>query len=231
MCGRFLLTTPASDLAELLGLTTAPTLVPRYNIAPTQTIGIVRARGSPATREWADVRWGLVPSWSPQPTTQTPLFNARSETAAEKPAFREALQMRRCLVPADGFYEWKREGRKGRPYVFRRKDGAPMVFAGLWESWGRGSAPPLESCTILTTTPNALVAQAHDRMPVILTAEAFARWLDPLSTQAAAVRDLMSPLPAELMEAFPVGPQVGDARFDDPSCIVPVDGPRLAAGD
>jgi putative SOS response-associated peptidase YedK len=228
MCGRFLLTTPASDLAELLGLSTPPALVPRYNIAPTQTIGIVRARGVGPAREWAEVRWGLVPFWSEEPTTRAPLFNARADTAAAKPAFREPLHRRRCVVPADGFYEWKREGRARQPYLFRRRDGAPLVLAGLWERWSKGDAPPLESCTILTTSPNALVAAAHDRMPVVLAAEDFARWLDPALTSPGAVQDLLVPCAEDLLEALPVGPQVGNSRFDDPSCATPVPtGPAL----
>jgi len=179
MCGRFLLTTPAEVLAELLGLDAAPDLVMRFNIAPTQMIGTVRADGLSGRRDWAMARWGLVPSWSKEPTTRAPLFNARAETVHEKPAFRAAFRERRCLIPASGFYEWKSEGRGRQPYLFRMHGEEPFAFAGLWERWQRRDEPPLESCTILTTEPNDLLREVHNRMPVILSPEAYDEWLDP----------------------------------------------------
>jgi putative SOS response-associated peptidase YedK len=219
MCGRFLLTTPAEAIAALLGLESLPETEARYNIAPTQPVGIVRARSLAQDREWASARWGLVPRWSREPLTRKPLFNARSEGVAEKAAFRDSFKHRRCLIPASGFYEWKAEGRSRQPFLVLLRDSAPFAFAGLWDRWQPQGQPPVESCTILTTVPNELVQAIHDRMPVILSPEHFALWLDPVFSDTKALQEILRPYPADLMTAQPVGLRVNDARFDDPECI------------
>jgi putative SOS response-associated peptidase YedK len=184
----------------------------RFNIAPTQDIPVVRY--TDAGRELTLMRWGLIPSWSKGPTSGSLLINARSETAAEKPAFRSAFKTRRCLIPADGFYEWKKTGGKKQPYHFRLANGQPFAFAGLWEKW-----QAIESCTILTTEANELAAQMHDRMPVILSPNDYAEWLDP---QAKDSGMLLTPFPASEMSAIPVNPIVNNARNEGPECIEPV---------
>ena len=216
MCGRFTLTTPGDVLAEAFGLDEPPAVTARYNIAPTQPILAIRPRGSPPGREAVLFRWGLVP----REEVGRPLINARAETAARLPSFREAFRARRCLVAADGFYEWKPLGRRRQPYYIRLSDGRPFAFAALWE----GVAPDASagSCTLLTTEPNALLREVHDRMPVILGPADYARWLDPALTTLAALRSLLQPYPAEQLTAYPVDAWVNDAAHDDPSCTRPL---------
>jgi putative SOS response-associated peptidase YedK len=222
MCGRFLLTTPAEAIAALLGLESPPDIEARYNIAPTQTVGIVRARSLAQDREWASARWGLVPRWSREPVTRgRPIFNARSEGLAEKAAFRDSFKHRRCLIPANGFYEWKPDGRSKQPYLLRRRDGAAFAFAGLWDRWQPPGQPALDSCTIVTTTPNELLQPLHDRMPVILAPDSFGLWLDPAFADSSALQGMLRPYPSELMVAHPVGSHVNNARFDGPECAEP----------
>ena len=217
-------------LVELFGLTGAvPTLEPHYNIAPTQMAPVVRA--TPEGRRLDLFRWGLIPSWACDQAVGARMINARSETAAEKPAFGEALARRRCLVPADGFFEWQKVGRARQPYFIRRRDGAPCALAGLWERWSASPADgTIESFTVLTTTPNALVEPLHDRMPVIIEPADFARWLDLDQRDPATLRSLLRPLPAERMEAHPVSRRVNSPANDDPSCIEPVS-PAAAGGE
>lgn len=183
----------------------------RFNVAPTQDIPIVRQ--TEAGRELAIVRWGLIPSWSKDAKSGPLLINARSETAAEKPAFRSAFKSRRCLIPADGFYEWKKIGNKKQPYHFRLTDGHLLAFAGLWERWKE-----IESCTIFTTAANELSGQFHDRMPAILSPNDYAEWLDPQSKEPGK---LLTPFPASEMEAVAVNPIVNNARNEGPECIEP----------
>ena len=198
VCGRFLLTTPGEALVELLGLSEAPQLTPRGNIAPTEPVGLVRARAQGLGREWAMARWGLVPHWVREPLKGAPLFNARAESVEHKPAFRDAFRERRCLIPADGFYEWTTEGRRKRPFLISLPDRQPFAFAGLWERWRRGDDPALESCTIITTTPHAALRELHDRMPVILDPAEYATWLDPRATPDV-LRGMLRPYWGELV--------------------------------
>ena len=178
MCGRYFLTTPGEVLADLFETGKAPEMAPRYNIAPTQAVPIVRAAAGGA-REMALVSWGLVPHWAKERAIGNKLINARGDTLAEKPSFRDAYKKRRCLLPADGYFEWKREGTVKQPYAFRAKDGRPLALAGLWSSWkDPANGETLESCAIVTTSPNELAATVHDRMPVIVAPESFALWLD-----------------------------------------------------
>jgi putative SOS response-associated peptidase YedK len=212
-----------------LGLESARQLalfVPRYNIAPTQDVLAVRAAEG-GQREAAMLRWGLVPSWAKELQSGAPLINARAETVAEKPAFRTALRRRRCLIPADGFYEWQQSGAargKKQPYYIHRRDERPFAFAGLWERWTAKDSPPpeqfaIESCTIVTTAANATLAPLHDRMPVVLAEGDYALWLDPALQDAAAVVPLLAPCDDEELIAEPVSTHVNRVANDDPGCI------------
>jgi len=167
------------------------------------------------------MRWGLIPSWETDPAIGNRLANARSESVLEKPAFRAAMRRRRCLIPADGFYEWKKNGRNKQPYLIGLRDGRLFAFAGLWEAWEGADHSYVESCTILTTTPNELMAPIHDRMPVILPAEAYGPWLDP-AVPPAEVLAWLRPLPADQMTAYPVSTLVNNPRNDRPECVAPL---------
>lgn len=223
MCGRFQLK-PDQDWVADFGVG-PPDLTPRYNIAPTQDIVTVRRDGD-GVRRARLLRWGLVPSFADDPSVGSTMINARAETVARKPSFREPFQKRRCLVPADGFYEWRRVGRARDPYLIKRRDGRPFAFAGVWDRWTKSGAP-LESCAILTTSANALVARIHDRMPVILDRDVYDLWLDPDADEADLQR-VLRPLPAEEMTAHPVSQRVNSAAVDDPECEKPVAEPPPA---
>ncbi len=226
MCGRFTLCTPGDALAELCDLAAPPKLEARYNIAPSQDVAAVRFDPDAGTRTLSLLRWGLVPAWSKKaPGSEARLINARAETVAERPAFRDAFRRRRCLLPADGFFEWKKEGRRKQPYLLRARDGRAFAFAGLWERWRGDEEKTIESSTILTTEPNSLVATLHDRMPVILDPKDFDVWLDPEVQLPERLAPLLRPFPAERMTAHPVGTRVNDPRNDDPTCIEPVPEP------
>jgi putative SOS response-associated peptidase YedK len=226
MCGRFTLRTPLTVLSQqfLFELGPAAELAavrPRYNIAPTQTIAAVRRLEGSSQRSLAWFHWGLIPSWAKDAKMAASMINARGETIAEKPAFRSAFARRRCLVLADGFFEWKKVGKQKQPYYFRLRDEQPFALAGLWESW-RGPAgsdgPPLESCTIVTTAANDLCRPLHERMPVILEACDYDRWLDPQSSKDDLLA-LVQPFPAEAMKSEPVNPRVNNVRNDDADCV------------
>lgn len=215
MCGRFTLTAPGDVVAEAFGLDETPALAPRYNAAPGTPVAALRARaGAPRRLEQLTWGWGGGPA---EGGAASLLINARSETAARKPAFREALLGRRCLVPADGFYEWRRAGQRREPFHIRRPDGRPFGLAALWTPRSGGDA-----VVVLTTAPNAVVAAIHDRMPVILPPAAFAAWLDPGLREAAALEALLLPAPEGSLIALAVGPFVNDARNDGPRCLEPV---------
>ena len=218
MCGRFSLIVDASVLAGVFEIDPPRDLRPRFNIAPTQTIPIVRA-GRERPREWAAVRWGLVPSWAKDPKIGARMINARGETVAEKPSFRSAVAKSRCLIPADGFFEWAKTDGGKQPNYIHFNDGRVFAFAGLWERWSKGEGEPLDTCTIITTTPNALVAPLHDRMPVILPPKVFAEWLAPQPLAAARLQDLLVPCPTDGMDAYPVSTHVNKPANDDPECI------------
>ncbi|MGD2112361.1 MAG: SOS response-associated peptidase [Gammaproteobacteria bacterium] len=201
MCGRFSLDTLPDTLARHFDLREAPALQPRGNIAPSQDIAVIRLPGQ--DRECVLLRWGLVPAWSKEPKTRYSTINARAETVAEKPAYRNAFRRRRCLIPATGFYEWQQAGNRKIPHHIRRKDRGLFAFAGLWERWEQG-ADALESCTIIVTTANRLLAPIHARMPVILEPDRYREWLDPQSIDTAALRSLLVPCAADSLEAYPV---------------------------
>lgn len=221
MCGRFTLTVDGEQLAEQLDLPAVPEIAPRYNIAPTQPVAAVRASMAAGRRELTYFHWGLIPSWAKDLKIGARMINARAETAAEKPAFRAALKYRRCLVPADGFYEWQKTNGKKQPIYIKMADGRPFAFAGLWEHWQGADGSEIESCTLLTTTPNDLVRPIHDRMPVILHPEDYDLWLDPKMQTAGPLQPLLQPYPAEEMTLYPVSTLVNTPQIDDPRCIEP----------
>jgi putative SOS response-associated peptidase YedK len=233
MCGRFTLSTPGAVLARQLGLDEALPLAlgPRYNIAPTQPVAVVRPvpDNAPGRRDQVDgarrldlLRWGLIPAWAKDPAMGSRLINARSETVADKPAFRAAFRKRRCLIPADGFYEWATVGAHKQPYHFRLRDGGPFAFAGLWEAWHAPTGDVLETCTILTTDANDVIRSLHPRMPVILPPDAYARWLDPAVDQPGALVPLLTPYDPAAMIGYRVSPRVNSPANDDEACVVPV---------
>lgn len=219
MCGRFTLHFPLELLAEIFGLSDLPGLVPRYNIAPTQSAAVVRSTGK--TRGLDSLRWGLVPSWAKDISIGSRMINARSESLSDKPSFRNAVRLRRCVVPASGFYEWKPEGPRKIPYYIRMSDGAPMGFAAIWEAWKTPEGAFLETFAILTTSANPLIAPIHERMPVILHPDTFGLWLDQDVSNPEQLLSLYLPFPAELLTLYPVSTRVNSPRNDDPACIVP----------
>jgi putative SOS response-associated peptidase YedK len=222
MCGRYLLTVDGEVLVDAFSITTPVDWQPRFNIAPTQSVPIVRAPEPDGRRELAKVHWGLIPRWAKEPDIGNRMINARSETAADKPSFRTPFRQRRCLIPADGFYEWLKTGSGKQPYAIRFEDGRVFAFAGLWERWrDRETGEHLDSCTILTTAPNDLVAPIHDRMPVILPADAWDRWLDVTVTEPDLLQPLLGPHRSDGMVATPVSRRVNSPRNDDPSCLQP----------
>ena len=223
MCGRYTLSDPG-DLIEELGVQTRFTFKPRYNIAPTQQAPAVRMRKDGQGREVAMLRWGLVPFWAQDLAIGSRMINARSETAAEKPSFRNALKDRRCLLLTDGFYEWKKlEAKNKQPYHIHRADRKPFVFAGLWERWSKDpEIGPVETFTILTTEPNAKIAELHDRMPVILQPEAWDFWLDPSVKDSRALSECLRPCPDDFLDFTPVSRMVNSPANDVPQCLEPV---------
>ncbi|HEX2036155.1 MAG TPA: SOS response-associated peptidase [Chloroflexota bacterium] len=233
MCGRYTLTVDLRDIAERFGVAADqeapagadPALAagPRYNIAPTQLVITVAANGA---RHVEPMRWGLIPSWAKDPKIGSRLINARAETLAEKPAFRSALRRRRCLLPSDSFYEWATvPGSKAkRPMRVRLKSGEVYAFAGLWDEWTPPEGgPAVRSCTIVTTEPNELMATFHHRMPVILSPQAEAAWLDPRISDPSQLVPLLRPYPADLMEAYPVSPAVNSIANDSAQLILPLE--------
>ncbi len=219
MCGRFTQKGSFKSLAELLGLPIPPTLTPRYNIAPSQRIACVRTNPQSATRECIDLKWGLVPSWAKDASIGNKMINARGETVAEKPSFKKAFKQQRCVVLADGFYEWKREGKTKQPYYIRFKDQRPFCFAGLWERWEKDTDDPLETCAMLTIGPNVLMEPIHHRMPVILQTQHFQAWLDPSIQDPKFLSSILQPYPPKEMEAFPVSTIVNNPKNDNAACI------------
>jgi putative SOS response-associated peptidase YedK len=217
MCGRFALTDAPEEVAALFGYLDAEDFPPRYNIAPTQPIATVRQEHG--ARRFALARWGLVPAWVEDPRRFQLLINARSEGIATRPAFKNAIRYRRCLVPASGFYEWRRQGRAKQPYWVRPHDGGPIAFAGLWETWSDRDGGEIDSACIVTTNANATVTPIHARMPVIIPPEHFALWLEGETDEAMA---LLHPAPDNLLDAYQVSDRVNKADADDPGLLLPV---------
>jgi putative SOS response-associated peptidase YedK len=224
MCGRYTLTVPGEQVAEMFDLAETPQLEPRYNIAPTQQVPAIRVERPGGERRLSFFHWGLIPHWSKDPSIGNRMINARSETAAEKPSFRTPFKRRRCLVVADGFYEWKKRGSGPKqPYYVHLAGGDPFAFAGLWEHW-RGDGEEIESCTLLTTRPNELMKPLHDRMPVILPSAAYDLWLDPSVDDREQLEELLQPYDPEPMEAYPVSTYVNRPGNQGARCIEPLSG-------
>lgn len=202
MCGRFAQKTPAKKVAKQFKVEEVPPLAERYNVAPTQTVLGVREQGG--VREAMFFKWGLVPRWAKDPAIGNKLINARSETVTEKPSFREGFARRRCLIPADGFYEWQRSGGRKQPFFFRMRDEGPFGFAGLWERWEGEGGEVIDSCTILTTEANEILRPVHDRMPVIVHPEDYSLWLEGDERERILLMELLRPYPAEEMAGYPV---------------------------
>jgi putative SOS response-associated peptidase YedK len=224
MCGRFTLTVDPAELQDAFGDFIFPNqFAPRYNIAPTQPVLAIPNDG----KNKADFfLWGLIPSWSKDPAIANKLINARGETIAEKPSFRGSFKYKRCLIPADGFYEWKAQaGTKTKtPYFIHMKDGKPFAFAGLWDEWHSPDGNSLRTCTIVTTTPNELMSTLHTRMPVILERDDYAAWLDPMpqAKDSDKLLRLIRPFPADRMSAHPVSTLVNTPSNDRMELIAPV---------
>jgi putative SOS response-associated peptidase YedK len=220
MCGRFTLSLSTEALAEFFGVEEVPNLDARFNIAPTQNVVAVLEDQHSAHRYIHHLRWGLIPAWAKDANMGAKLINARAETVAQKPAFRSAFKHRRCLIVADGFYEWQKQGSKKQPFYFRLQNGEPFAFAGLWEKWRNSAGEEIDSCTILTTSANELMQPIHDRMPVILSPEEYNLWLDQQVQTPEPLQPLLRPYPASTMTSYPVSTWVNNARHDDPKCIV-----------
>jgi putative SOS response-associated peptidase YedK len=218
MCGRYALATPVNDLVEQFEIDEYPSsITSSYNIAPTQEVAAVIVEDD--KRKLEMLKWGLIPSWADDLSVGNRMINARAETVSEKPSFRKAFKRRRCLVLADGFYEWQRTSSGKQPYYVHMKDGSPFAFAGLWEIWKDGNE--IRSCTIITTDANELVGEIHNRMPVILPPEDYDMWLDPGFEEQEALTSLLRVYPSEVMEAYPVSRRVNSPSNNAPDCIEP----------
>jgi len=219
MCGRYRLSRRKEIIEQYFE--SAPwddDWTPRYNIAPIQPVPVLRQHPNKPVRELALMKWGLIPHWAKEPSIATSTINAKSETAATKPAFRDPLKFRRCLIPADGFYEWRRTGASKQPYCFEVNGGELFAFAGLWDGWKDASGNWIKTCSILTTTPNALTATVYDRMPVILDPESYDPWLDPGMQNVAAISELSKSYDASRMQLYPVSSRVNHVTNDDEEC-------------
>jgi putative SOS response-associated peptidase YedK len=220
MCGRYRLSRRKQLVEEYFD--SAPwdddDWNPRYNIAPTQSVPVIRQNPKEPVRQLSLMKWGLIPSWAKDSSVAAQMINARSETASVKPAFRDALKSRRCLIPADGFYEWKRDGKTKQPCCFEVNGGELFAFAGLWDRWKDQSGNWVKTCSILTTIPNAVTSPVHDRMPVILGPDSYDLWLDPGMTRIEAVSDLLRPCDARQMRCFPVSTRINHVANDDAEC-------------
>ncbi len=228
MCGRFTQKANADEIAREFDLESVPELSPRYNIAPTQPVLAVRLSPSTGKREAVFLTWGLIPRWAKDSKIGHKLINARTETVAIKPSFRDAFKHRHCLIPTTGFYEWKKEGSRKQPYFIGRDDGKPFAFAGLWERWEPKGGEPVESCTILTTEANNVVRPIHERMPVIVPQGSYAEWLVPRSTTSVDSLPTGERPEARLL-AYPVTTSVNSPSVDQPTCIEPMPRPQASS--
>src|ERR1043166_9157695 len=219
MCGRYVITSPPAAIRGLFGYPEQPNFPPRYNVAPTQPIPIVRL--DEGRRQFAMMRWGLMPAWVKDPKTFSLLINARAESVLDKPAFRNAMRRRRCLIPADGFYEWREAGGRKQAYFVRRRDGSPFAFAGLCETWTGPNGEELDTAAIVTTTANRALSAIHDRMPVILSDQAFDLWLDCAKVDAPTATALLVPAHDDALEAYQVSPAVNRVANDTAALIAP----------
>jgi len=223
MCGRYRLSRRKQIIEEYFdSVPWEEDWSPRYNIAPTQPVPVIRQNPKEPLRELSLMRWGLIPHWAKDASIATSTINAKSETAAAKPAFRDPMKFRRCLMPADGFYEWVRTAKPRQPYCFEINDGELFAFAGLWDGWQDSSGKWVKTCSILTTIPSAATSSVHDRMPVILDPGSYDLWLDPGIRNVAAISELLKPYDARLMRCCPVSNRMNHVANDDEECARPV---------
>ena len=223
MCGRYAITTAPEAMRRLFMYREMPDFPPRYNVAPSQPVPVVRLWEG--ERQFALMRWGLIPGFVKDPRTISLLFNARGETVNDRPAFKNAMRRRRCLIPADGFYEWKRDGSSNRPYFVRRKGGGPLAFAGLWETWIGPNGEELDTAAIVTTDASAPIRAIHHRMPAILEPAAWDMWLDTARVDERMAAALIAPASDDLLEVYEVSPAVNRASHDGPALIAPYTAP------
>ncbi|HTT47246.1 MAG TPA: SOS response-associated peptidase [Pseudolabrys sp.] len=229
MCGRYTVTASPEVLRALFAYAEQPNFPPRYNIAPTQPIAIVRLVDG--KRQFALVRWGLLPSWVKDPMTFTLLINARGESVVDKPAFRAAMKRRRCLIPADGFYEWQKAGDRKRPFYVHAKSGEPLAFAGLWETWTGPNGEELDTAAIVTTRANKTLGPIHDRMPVIVPPEAFDLWLNSNEVDTTTASALIAPALDGLLEAYEISTAVNRTANDNAKLLEPIVPGQLQPAD
>lgn len=220
MCGRYLITSTPEAMRQLFAYLEQPNFPPRYNVAPTQPIPIVRLHEG--KRQFALVRWGLIPAWVKDPKTFSLVLQARSDTVLDKPSFKNAMKRRRCLIPADGFYEWNEDTTPRKPYVVLPKDRRPVAFAGIWESWMGPNGEELETAAVITTDANKTLHPIHHRMPVVIPPEAFDFWLDCRHVDENSAAALLVPAPEDLFEAHEISPAVNRVANDYPDLIKPV---------
>jgi putative SOS response-associated peptidase YedK len=224
MCGRYKLSRRKQIIEEHFDAADwQDDWSPRYNIAPTQPVPVIRQHPKEPVRQLSLMRWGLIPHWAKDPSSAAGTINARSETAAEKPAFRDPLRFRRCLIPSDGFYEWKRTAASKQPFCFEVNDGALFAFAGLWDGWKNAEGQWVKTCSILTTVPNAVTSAVHDRMPVILDRENYDLWLDLGMTNVQVIFELLKPYDARFMRSYPVSTRINHVANDGEECSLPVE--------
>jgi putative SOS response-associated peptidase YedK len=228
MCGRYRLSRRKQIVeAHFSSVSREEDWNPRYNIAPTQLVPVIRQNPKQPIRELSLLRWGLIPSWMKDSFGAATMINARSETAGTKPAFRDALKSRRCLIPADGFYEWQRVGKTKQPYCFEVGNAQMFAFAGIWDRWKDPSGKWVKTCSILTTTPNAVTSAVHDRMPVILDPDSYDIWLDPGMRDVTTASELLKPYDAQLMRCYPISTRINHVANDDNECSRPVELARV----
>jgi putative SOS response-associated peptidase YedK len=224
MCGRYRLSRRKQIVAEYFdSVPGEEDWTPHYNVAPTQSVPVIRQDPKEPVRQLSLMRWGLIPSWAKDSSVAAQMINARSETAGVKPAFRDALKASRCLIPADGFYEWQKTGKAKQPYCFEVNNGELFAFAGIWDRWKESNGKELETCSILTTAPNAVTSGVHDRMPVILDPNTYDLWLDPGMRDVRVVSEMLKPYDARQMRCYPVSTRINYVANDDEGCSMPVE--------
>jgi len=224
MCGRFKLSHRKQIIEEYFDASDwQDDWSPRYNVAPTQPVLVIRQHPRAPVRHISTMHWGLIPHWAKDSSGAAGMINARSETASTKPAFRDPLKYRRCLIPADGFYEWQRTGTSKQPFCFEVNQGELFAFAGLWDGWKNAEGQWIKTCSILTTVPNAVTATVHDRMPAILHPDSYDLWLDPEVNNVGVVLELVKPYDAQSMRCYPVSSRVNHAANDDEGCSRPIE--------
>jgi putative SOS response-associated peptidase YedK len=223
MCGRFTQTSSSSEIAKAFDLDRVPSLEPKYNIAPTQQVAAILRSNPDSDREFKELRWGLIPSWAKDSKMGAKLINARAETVAEKPSFRSAFRHSRCLIIADGFYEWQKLEDGKQPFYIQRQDNLPFAFAGLYSIWQPPDGETISTCTIITTEANEIMQPIHDRMPVILESANYDLWLDPTVQKPELLQPLLKPYKKDKLKTYPVSTKVNNSRHDSSECLKPIE--------